>query len=85
MKKTIKSQIMDFVSEKGSATRQEIAKFYVEQIKGRKFDPIIDRNRMCGSLTAADTRTPGYLMVAAGKDRRYLIRNRRNEYCVVEA
>ena len=84
MKKTIKSQIFDFVAKKGTATRKDIAKFYVEEIKGRKFDPIIDKNIMCGSLSTPNGRLPGYLRFAAGKDRRYLAKLVRNEYFVAE-
>lgn len=79
---TIKSKIMDFVGKKGKATRREIMKFYVEQIKGKKFRPLFDRNVLTIALAEWDGSRKGYLRYSAGKDKRFLAKSKRNEYFV---
>lgn len=81
MAKTIKSQILDFVAAKGTATRRDIVKFYVEQIKGRKFDPIKDRNVLTIAL-GSPYETRGYLRKSSKNERRFLAKKTLNEYYV---
>ena len=82
----IKSEIMNFVQSKGTATRREIVQFYVEKIKGRIFDPIKDRNVLTVALGGQKKYykgyTRGYLRRSAGKDKRFLAKKKRNEYYV---
>lgn len=80
----IKTLIFDFVASVGSASRRDIAKFYVEKIKGRTFDPVKDRNVMNLSLSTAIARKPGYLRYANGDDKRCLVKIGRNKYAVKE-
>lgn len=79
---TIKSKIMDFVAKKGAVTRKEIVKFYVEEIRGRIFDPLKDRNVLTVALAEWDGSNRGYLRHSAGNDKRFLAKSKRNEYFV---
>lgn len=83
--KTIKAQILDFVASQGTVTRRDIVKFYVENIKGRIFDPIKDRNVLTIALAYPGKepwKTDGYLRRPTKNDRRHLIKNGYNSYSV---
>ncbi len=86
--KTIKSQILDFVESKGTVTRNDIVRFYVESIKGRIFDHKKDRNVLTIALATPGPEWPkwdtrGYLRKPGRGDSRRLHKIGYNTYTVV--
>lgn len=94
MKKTIRSQVMDFVQRKGFARRCDIVKFIREEVQGKSFDPVRDRGYYSsaflhqsrywnnGIYTYKIEQNPGYFMRPSKKDSRYLVQNLQKEYYV---
>lgn len=95
MKKTIRSQVLDFVQKKGFARRWEIVKFIKEELHGTDFDPIRDRGYFStafrknsrlwdhGTYAYKMTPNPGYFMKPSKNDKRYLTQNLKKEYYVI--
>ena len=96
MKKTVRSQIMDFVERKKFARRRDIVKFIREEIQHTDYDPVRDRGYYSCHLRKK-SRTyvpggwkntykwnPGYLMKPSKNDPRYLVQNLEKEYYVTK-
>ena len=94
MKKTIRSQVMDFVEKKGFARRCDIVKFIREEVQRKSFDPVRDRGYYScaflhqshcwdhGTYTYKMKSNPGYFMHPSKNDSRYLVQNLQKEYYV---
>jgi hypothetical protein len=87
MKKTIKSQLIDFVQANGPTTRRDIIKYLRETIQGKDFDPVRDRGYYCVPFYATigpfSTRQ-GYMTHPSKCDRRYLKKIEKGLYVAVD-
>ena len=83
MKKTIRSQIMDFVQAAGQCTRSQIVEFLRVYIQGKTYDKVRDRGYYSCAFWDRHTEWPhydarrvkrnfGYLLHPMPNDGRYL-------------
>lgn len=81
----IKTEIMNFVESKGTATRQEILKFLFN-LKGKTFIPKLHRGYYsCAFCPSGDPQHIGHLIRPSKKEPRYLSRIGRGIYTVKTA
>jgi len=78
----IKSEIMNFVESKGTATRREILEFLFN-LKGKTYIPKLHRGYYsCAFCPTGDPAHIGHLLRPSKREPRYLIRIHRGEYKV---
>ena len=90
---TIRSQILDYVTAYGPCTRTSILKFLLPLVKGRPYNRATDRGWYSAAFQVSagynsllgkePTSYPGYLMRPTRNDRRYLRKDKRHLYSVV--
>ncbi len=73
MKKTIKSQVLDFVQANGGKMRRtDIIRFVVEKIHKSHYNPIRDRGEYCGAFQVNYLGKGAYFLKPSKNDPRYL-------------
>ena len=78
-KKTIKSQLLDFVQANGGAMhRAEIVKYYIEEIRHWHYNPIKNRGNLCSAFQYHGS--PAYITHPSKNDPRYLEKRRDGLY-----
>lgn len=82
MKKTLKTQVLDFIqSLHRPVTRGEIIQFYQEKIKNHKYNATEDRGLLSFQLNCGtDYILPGDFRRPTASDNRYLVRTARNTW-----
>jgi len=72
-KKTIKSQLLDFVAANGGAMhRAAIVKYYIEEIRHWHYNPIRNRGNLCSAFQYHIGSGGAYITRPSKNDPRYL-------------